>query len=170
MANARTARTGQPNSGLIGRVKMWFTRTPVRAGAALILVLFSAYVLFLAVSVIVAFEGRRWDLPAHVYAAAPELYPGVAVPPQDLALTLERTGYERVEEVTRAGQFRLDEDKVTLWTRAFRHWDFPKGLLESGETARHVLTNRQFSHRRHAASGAESRDRVRRDGHRLHPR
>ena len=48
-----------------------------------IALLFAVYALYLSISVIVAFEGRRWDIPARVYAAPLELYAGIALTPGD---------------------------------------------------------------------------------------
>jgi penicillin-binding protein 1B len=132
---------------LLARLKARFIRTPVRSTVVLALVLFSAYVVFLSASVIIAFEGRRWDIPAHVYAAAPEMYPGAALNPADLATSLQRTGYQHVEEVTRPGEYRIDDGRVVLWTRAFQHWDALEpeqdAVIDFDENRITVIRNRQ---------------------------
>ena len=87
------------------------------------LVVFVCYALFLSVRVIVAFEGRRWDIPAHVYAAPLELYAGASLSQAELVSSLRQSGYEQVSAAATAGEFAVADSRVTLRTRAFRHWD-----------------------------------------------
>ena len=50
------------------------------------------------------FEGRRWTLPAQVYAAPLELYAGLALTPPELGQELERRHYLRVERLDHLGR------------------------------------------------------------------
>ncbi|MGO9804266.1 MAG: penicillin-binding protein 1B [Steroidobacteraceae bacterium] len=65
------------------------------------------YVLYLDLLVTRQFEGRRWTLPAQVYAAPLELYVGLPLPAPELAHELERLHYRRVTQLDRPGSYRL---------------------------------------------------------------
>src|SRR5215469_2115166 len=65
-----------------------------------------AYYLYLDRLVSRQFEGRRWTLPAHVYASPLELYAGVQLTQADLRHELERLQYRRVERLERPGTYR----------------------------------------------------------------
>ena len=123
MANTHQPGTRQAPSRILARAKALFLRAPKRTAAVAVLLLFSCYALYLSISVIVAFEGRRWDIPARVYAAPLELYAGVTISPDELSAALDRTGYQRVDTPRDAGQYAAHPDRLVLWTRAFRHWD-----------------------------------------------
>ncbi len=105
------------------KLKALFRRAPKRSIAALAAMAFLAYALYLSVHVITAFEGRRWNIPAHVYAAPLELYAGMRLAPSDLVSSLQQTGYERVSGSPAAGTYAVDGNVVTFRTRDFRHWD-----------------------------------------------
>jgi penicillin-binding protein 1B len=64
-------------------------------------------VLYLDLLVTRQFEGRRWTLPAQVYAAPLELYVGLPLPVPELAHELERLHYRRVTQLDRPGSYRL---------------------------------------------------------------
>jgi penicillin-binding protein 1B len=71
----------------------------VAAGAAAAM----AYVLQLDHMAVHQFEGRRWTLPAQVYAAPLELYDGLALSQGDLEQALQRLAYRRVASGTSPG-------------------------------------------------------------------
>ncbi len=111
-------------------LKALFLRAPKRFVAGVLLLLLACYVLFLSLYVIIAFEGRRWDIPARVYAAPLELYPGLRLTRDELAVSLGQTGYQRVPELSQPGQYRVGKDSIGLRTRDFRHWDGPEPARE----------------------------------------
>jgi penicillin-binding protein 1B len=113
----------QASSTPITRAQPLFKRAPKRTAASLFLVLFAAYALYLSIGVIVAFEGRRWDIPARVYAAPLELYAGIALTPDELSAALDQTGYLRVDEVRHPGEYASRENRILLRKRSFQHWD-----------------------------------------------
>jgi len=108
---------------LAARTRSLFLRAPKRFSATIALGVFLCYFIVVSVHVIAAFEGRRWDIPAHVYAAPLELYAGASVTRDELVSSLQRTGYEQVAAIAAAGEFAVSSDRVTVWTRDFRHWD-----------------------------------------------
>ena len=81
------------------------------------------WVLYLNYQVTTEFEGRKWDLPSHVYARALEIYPGVSLPVQDLEMELRASGYRASSQVTRPGQYRVSGGSVEIYRRSFRFHD-----------------------------------------------
>ena len=69
------------------------------------------------------FEGKRWALPARVYARPLELYAGRALTAQSLERELERLEFHEVDEPVRPGTYARDGDRFLVRSRAFRFWD-----------------------------------------------
>lgn len=67
------------------------------------------------------FEGKRWALPARVFARPLELYVGRPLTAELLRLELEALGYR--ERGDGPGSFTLQGETATLTTRAFRFSD-----------------------------------------------
>ena len=65
------------------------------------------------------FEGRRWTLPARVYAQPLELYAGQPLSSARFAQELARLGYIADRRVDRPGTFRRKGDAVDVYVRAF---------------------------------------------------
>jgi penicillin-binding protein 1B len=103
-------------------------RHPVVAGIAGIVIVFSIYLIYLDWHVTSKFEGRRWNLPAQVYARPLELFVGLTLNRARLEQELGRLGYYRAEKPIKPGTFRADRDQVELVTREFGFWD---GFQES---------------------------------------
>ncbi len=81
------------------------------------------YIAYLDLLVRRQFEGKRWSLPARVYAQPLELYAGLSLRPTQLADHLNRLGYRKTSRVERPGSYRLSGDVVELATRPFEFWD-----------------------------------------------
>jgi penicillin-binding protein 1B len=71
----------------------------------------------------VKFEGKRWALPARVYARPLELYVGRTLSAEVLQGELDRLGYRPVGEPSKAGTYALDGGRFLIHTRPFRFWD-----------------------------------------------
>ncbi|MCW8887091.1 MAG: penicillin-binding protein 1B [Motiliproteus sp.] len=69
------------------------------------------------------FEGKRWALPAKVYARPLELYAGQPISAADLKLELKSLGYQWVSQVGKPGQAEFNGDRVRLYTRGFNFAD-----------------------------------------------
>jgi penicillin-binding protein 1B len=69
------------------------------------------------------FEGRRWTLPARVYAQPLELYVGQSLSAQRLEQELRRLGYIARTPVDRPGAYRRKGGRVDLYVREFRFSD-----------------------------------------------
>ncbi|MCP4042044.1 MAG: penicillin-binding protein 1B, partial [Gammaproteobacteria bacterium] len=69
------------------------------------------------------FEGKRWLLPARMYARPLELYPDMVLAARDLELEVGLLGYQRTTRVSRPGSYRRRGNTVELRSRRFRFWD-----------------------------------------------
>jgi len=85
--------------------------------------LLAPWIIYLNYQVTTEFEGRKWDLPSHVYARSLELYPGAAVPVADLEMELQASGYRAANPVNRPGQYRTAGSEVEIYRRAFHFHD-----------------------------------------------
>lgn len=69
------------------------------------------------------FEGKRWALPAKVYARPLELYAGLGLKPDDLRQELLQVGYREVPVVNEVGQFARNGDEFMIGRRYVQLWD-----------------------------------------------
>jgi penicillin-binding protein 1B len=107
-------------------------RRPLRWFLAGLLVGLASFVFYLDYEVRSQFEGKRWDLPAHVYARPLELYQGAPVSADALAAELGRLGYRRVREPGGAGTYSRRGDSFDIISRPFVFWDGPQPSLSFG--------------------------------------
>ncbi len=83
----------------------------------------TAWIIYLDRIVVKQFEGRRWTLPAQVYAQPLELYAGQTLTADQLERELKRLGYRRSEQPRRAGLYRRRDQRVDFISRPFRFVD-----------------------------------------------
>jgi len=83
----------------------------------------AGYALYLDRLVTHKFEGRRWTLPAQVYAAPLELYAGLPLNAAQFEQELKRLHYRRAESVERAGTYRVRGEQFELALRPARFAD-----------------------------------------------
>jgi penicillin-binding protein 1B len=84
---------------------------------------FAGYVAFLDYDIRSQFEGRRWELPARVYARPLELYPGMHLAPNDLRHELTLLHYRNEASPHDAGSYNGGGGNYVLVSRPFRFWD-----------------------------------------------
>ncbi|MFC6670741.1 transglycosylase domain-containing protein [Marinobacterium aestuariivivens] len=95
----------------------------------LVLSVFAAIGLaYLDMQVRTKFEGKRWALPAKVYARPLELYSGQPLSMDDLKTELDGLGYRFVRSTAAPGQAEWASSRVRLHTRGFV---FPDGYEPS---------------------------------------
>ncbi|PHS73506.1 MAG: penicillin-binding protein 1B [Cycloclasticus sp.] len=82
-----------------------------------------AYALYLDFIVRQQFEGKRWELPAHVYANPVELYQGLPIGTNQLKSLLDDLRYKSVANVSSSGSYKISGLVVTLKTRPFNFFD-----------------------------------------------
>lgn len=69
------------------------------------------------------FEGRKWAIPAKVYARPMEIYPGQALPRAELLRALDVLGYHASNAADKPGLFSLENAAVVFVSRGFRFAD-----------------------------------------------
>jgi penicillin-binding protein 1B len=87
------------------------------------LLLFSVYLVRLDQDVRTRFAGVRWVLPAQVYAAPQEIYPGAPLGLDELRRELNRLGYRQADELFGPGTYVVARNELRIDLRAFTFWD-----------------------------------------------
>ena len=119
-------RSGKGRKGRSRRATARPRRTLLKWGLGLGLLatlLLGGYSLYLAKEVRVKFEGKRWAVPARVYARPLDLYVGAAVDAEQLATELGELGYRKVTQPAKVAQWSRKGGRFLLRTRPFRFWD-----------------------------------------------
>ena len=107
-----------------------------------LLLALAVFTLYLDFSVRHQFEGKRWALPARVYARPLELYPGAKLTPEQLQTELNLLNYRVAGTPLEPGSFRRSGSDVDVMTRAFTfsegaqnaqalHLEFADGHLDT---------------------------------------
>ena len=65
------------------------------------------------------FEGRRWSVPAQVFAQPLEIYAGQAISKTQLAEELERLGYRTTSNLSTPGTYRPTGQALQVYLRGF---------------------------------------------------
>lgn len=82
-----------------------------------------AYSIYLDFVIRSQFEGKRWALPARVYARPLDLYEGLQLNPLDLKKELQALAYRRVSRPSSPGSYSVGQDGIVLVSRPFTYWD-----------------------------------------------
>lgn len=102
-------------------------RKQILIGAALVigvgLIALLGWLLYLDRIVTAQFEGRRWTLPAQVYAEPTELYVGQSFSSDALEGELRRLGYHQVDTPKDPGSYRRRGTRIDFVSRRFAFWD-----------------------------------------------
>jgi penicillin-binding protein 1B len=88
-----------------------------------LLLALAIWVLYLDHIVKTQFEGRRWTLPAQVYAQPVELYAGQSLSAAALEQELKRLGYRASDKPNHSGLYRRRGMRIDVITRKFRFID-----------------------------------------------
>ena len=80
------------------------------------------YTIYLDAVIRSSFSGKKWQLPARVYARPLELYQGLALRPEEFQQELDELGY-RSAAPTRPGSYQRSGDSFDLYSREFVHAD-----------------------------------------------
>ncbi len=100
-------------------------RWVVLAGA-IFTVLFGVYVFYLDFSIRTQFEGKRWSIPARVYARPLELYPGAPLTADQFENELLVLAYNKTNIPSRPGSYWRNGNNFNVVTRDFIFWDSPE--------------------------------------------
>jgi len=96
--------------------------TAIRTGVVLVgiaLIAALAYLVYLDRLITNTFEGRRWSMPALVYAQPVELYPGAALMLADMIEELDRLGYAPDANLANPGTYAQRGGQLDIHLRAF---------------------------------------------------
>lgn len=103
------------------------TKRTILAGSLLVVgvlaIALLAWIIYLDRIITAQFEGRRWTLPAQVFAEPLELYAGQSFGAETLEQELKRLGYRRVDEAEQPGSYSRRGTRVELVNRRFQFWD-----------------------------------------------
>lgn len=104
--------------------KLFSKRTVFYLLIAFSLLAFLFYLTYLDQRITQRFEGRIWQLPAHVYARPLELYVGKSISAEQLSFELNYLNYQKVEELPqKPAQYRHWQNIFEIKTRDFIFWD-----------------------------------------------
>ena len=117
-SKGRSRKKGRRNKRRRPRWLRWALSISV-----LLAVLLTAYTIYLDVIVRNAFEGKRWAVPARVYARSMELFSGAVLSADIFESELRLLGYREVDAPKRAGEYWRQGERFLVATRSFRFWD-----------------------------------------------
>ncbi len=83
----------------------------------------AVYVGYLDRVVVSQFEGKRFSLPARVYARPLELHADKVITLQQLSFELQQLNYARTAQLTAPGQFKSSSQRFSIFVRPFIFWD-----------------------------------------------
>lgn len=119
---AKSVRTKKPRHGwALARLIAFYL-------ILLMVVLLAIWTFFLDIQVREKFDGKKWALPARVYAQPLELYEGLSLTPAMLEQELSAQGYRFVTSVTAPGQaskrtLSTRDASYQIYSRGFDFWD-----------------------------------------------
>src|SRR5258706_15569223 len=128
---------------MFDRAKFWrYTRYTVLTVALLA----AGFTLYLDIRVRSEFEGRRFALPARIYARPLELHAGLRIAQIDVVRELQEAGYTQGPREGEPGWFANDNDWLEGAVRPFVFWDgmqpakrvrvaFDGGAIKAGREA-----------------------------------
>ena len=85
--------------------------------------MFAAWVLWLDYRVQSEFAGKRWSLPARVYASPAEIYAGQAQTADNIEKLLVRSGYRKAPSSAQPGHYTRTASHIEFMQREFHYWD-----------------------------------------------
>lgn len=85
--------------------------------------IFTFYVIYLDFEVRSQFDGRKWSVPARVYARPLELYIGKPLSHEQLKFELKTSGYRLAQDNIKAGYFQVSGSSYRIVIREFDFWD-----------------------------------------------
>jgi len=105
------------------RAKFW---GHLRLGLLALVLLAAGFTLYLDFRVRSEFEGRRFALPARIFARPLELHAGLRIALADVIDELQRTGYREQARDGEPGGFARGADEIEIAQRPFVFWDGPQ--------------------------------------------
>jgi len=100
--------------------------------AIVVLVIVASWVIYLDAVVRAKFEGKRWEIPARVYARPLEIYDGLALNADNLKIELATLGYKKTLKAESPGSYAHHDNRFVIYSRGF---SFPDGKEHSRRVA-----------------------------------
>ena len=85
--------------------------------------MFFSYLGYLDYNVRKQFEGKRWAIPARVYASPVELYAGYALTAENFEALLKMLHYREDAVLSAEGTYFKNGSQISVKTRDFAFWD-----------------------------------------------
>jgi len=104
--------------------KTWhLIKKPVLKFCALLVFIFICYLGYLDYTVREQFEGKRWAIPARVYASPVEVYAGSKINAKQLLVLLKKLHYRSERKLSSQATYYKKAQTISLKTRKFIFWD-----------------------------------------------
>ena len=87
------------------------------------MVLLGALAVYLDAVVQEKFSGKRWAVPAKVFARPLELYAGRALTRDDFLTELRALGYRQTNAANGPGQMAVGSNRIDVYTRGFQFFE-----------------------------------------------
>ena len=115
-------------------------RIGITLGKLMIAALFTLGIVFIYLDAKVreTFEGQRWQVPVQVYGQLQKITLGAQANLTEITESLVLNGYQRVNFVTRVGQFAKSSERLDIFQRPF---DFAEGSRFSQQLRIEVVNN-----------------------------
>ncbi len=127
-AKSKKRKTASPSKKNTKRKSQGGGRFWLRFFVVTVVLLFGALV-YLDAWVQMAFSGKKWAIPAKVYARPLELYTGLPLSQEDLSAELKALGY-RFNRSGSPNSVERSADTFRLFTRGFQFWDGTESARE----------------------------------------
>jgi penicillin-binding protein 1B len=89
----------------------------------ILFVFLSFYLMGLDNKIRTTFKGKRWDIPARIYANPLDLYRGLNLKQAEFEDLLEQLHYRQDKTLLSEGSYHIVSTKIELKTRSFDFWD-----------------------------------------------
>ena len=118
-----SARKKSAKNSVSGRLRR-FIKKILLVSLLFATLILSFYTVYLNSIIKDKFEGRRWSIPARVYARTLEVYPGLKITVKQFERELQLAGYRKDKQSSTQGSFSRHGRRIELVSRQF---DFPDG-------------------------------------------
>ncbi|MBX3707537.1 MAG: penicillin-binding protein 1B [Pseudomonadales bacterium] len=86
----------------------------------------AGYMRYLDTTITATFEGRRWSVPAVIYAQPLELFPGALLSMANVTRELNRLGYREATGTPPPGSYQRGDGSLDIHLRSFRFIEGPR--------------------------------------------
>jgi penicillin-binding protein 1B len=148
----KTSKQSEKEKSSKPTILRWCINTSIKIFIA-VLFITGFYAVYLDSKVRNKFEGQRWNVPVQVYGEIPRFHLGENISIAALTHILKLTGYKKVRQVTKAGEFAASSTKIIIYRRAF---DFGNGISAAEKLVISIIDGRIFA----LSQGEEARDTI----------